>query len=147
MNKQLTSTGYGWINENDIPKNKQAKSIHKVYISKAYGAGENFPHQIIGVPFYGEPESVCSVTYIVIGYNGEFPSKEVCDNVISYIKTKFFRYLVLIKKKTQNVTRELFQFVPMQDFSKSWTDEELYTKYNIDLFEREYIESLIKPMD
>ena len=147
LNKQLTSTGYGWINENDIPKNKQAKSIHKVYISKAYGAGENFPHQIIGVPFYGEPESVCSVTYIVIGYNGEFPSKEVCDNVISYIKTKFFRYLVLIKKKTQNVTRELFQFVPMQDFSKSWTDEELYTKYNIDLFEREYIESLIKPMD
>lgn len=147
MNKQLTSTGYGWINEHDIPKNKQAKSIHKVYISKAYGAGENFPHQIIGVPFYGEPESVCSVTYIVIGYNGEFPSKEVCDNVISYIKTKFFRYLVLIKKKTQNVTRELFQFVPMQDFSKSWTDEELYTKYNIDLFEREYIESLIKPMD
>ena len=67
------------------------------------------------------------------------------QNAISYIKTKFFRYLVLIKKKTQNVTRELFQFVPLQDFSKPWTDEELYTKYGIDLFEREYIDSLIKP--
>ncbi len=147
LNKQLNGKGYGWIKESDIPKNKQAKDVCKVYISKAYGAGESFPHQIIGVPFYGEKNSVCSVTYIVIGYNGEFKSKEECENAITYIKTKFFRYLVLIKKKTQNVTRELFQFVPLQDFSKPWTDEELYTKYGIDLFEREYIESLIKPMD
>lgn len=147
LNKQLNGKGYGWIKESDIPKNKQAKDYYKVYISKAYGAGESFPHQIIGVPFYGEKNSVCSVTYIVIGYNGEFKSKEECENAISYIKTKFFRYLVLIKKKTQNVTRELFQFVPLQDFSKSWTDEELYTKYGIDLFEREYIESIIKPME
>lgn len=80
-------------------KNKQAKNMHKIYISKAYGAGESFPHQILGIPFYGEPNSVCSVTYIVIGYNGEFKSQEECENAISYIKTKFFRYLVLIKKK------------------------------------------------
>ena len=147
LNKQLNGKGFGWIKESDIPKNKQAKDVHKVYISKAYGAGESFPHQIIGVPFYGENNSVCSVTYIVIGYNGEFKSQKECENAISYIKTKFFRYLVLIKKKTQNVTRELFQFVPLQDFSKPWTDEELYTKYGINLFEREYIDSLIKPME
>ena len=147
LNKQLNQNGFGWISEDDIKKNKQAKNMHKIYISKAYGAGESFPHQILGIPFYGEPNSVCSVTYIVIGYNGEFKSQEECENAISYIKTKFFRYLVLIKKKTQNVTRELFQFVPLQDFSKPWTDDELYTKYNLDIFEREYIESLIKPME
>ena len=61
--------------------------MHKIYISKAYGAGESFPHQILGIPFYGEPNSVCSVTYIVIGYNGEFKSQEECENAISYIKT------------------------------------------------------------
>ena len=147
LNKQLVDKGYGWISESDIPKNKETAKFHKVYISKAYGAGESFPHQILGVPFYGEPNSVCSVTYIVIGFNGEFPSKDVCDNVISYIKTKFFRFLVYIKKNTQNVTRDLFQFVPIQDFNRKWTDEELYTKYGLDMFERDYIENLIKPME
>ena len=63
------------------------------------------------------------------------------------MRTKFFRYLVSMKKKTQDNPRDVFQFVPLQDFSKSWTDEELYAKYDIDLFEREYIESMIKPME
>ena len=67
--------------------------------------------------------------------------------MISYIKTKFFRYLVSIKKKTQHAFAQVYQFVPLQDFSKPWTDEELYSKYNLDMFEREYIESLINPMD
>jgi site-specific DNA-methyltransferase (adenine-specific) len=87
------------------------------------------------------------VTYIVIGYNGEFKSKEECENAITYIKTKFFRYLVLIKKKTQNVTRELFQFVPLQDFSKPWTDEELYKLFDVKPTEIEYINTMIRPMD
>lgn len=68
-------------------------------------------------------------------------------NIITYIKSRFFRYLVSIKKKTQDNPRDVFQFVPMQDFSHPWTDEELYEKYSLDLFEREYIESSIKPMD
>ncbi|MDU8955892.1 MAG: restriction endonuclease, partial [Bacteroides sp.] len=67
--------------------------------------------------------------------------------IIRYIKSRFFRYIVSIKKKTQDNPRDVFQFVPLQDFSKPWTDKELYGKYELDLFEREYIESLIKPME
>ena len=63
------------------------------------------------------------------------------------MKTRFFRYLVSIKKKTQHTINSVFDLVPLQDFSKPWTDEELYEKYGLDLFEREYIESLIKPME
>lgn len=55
--------------------------------------------------------------------------------------------MVSIKKKTQDNPRDVFQFVPLQDFNKPWTDEELYNKYGLDLFEREYIESMIKPME
>ena len=55
--------------------------------------------------------------------------------------------MVFVKKKTQHCPSSVFQFVPMQDFSKPWTDEELYNKYDLDLFEREYIDSLIKPME
>lgn len=55
--------------------------------------------------------------------------------------------MVSVKKKTQNTTRELFQFVPLQDFTKPWTDEELYKKYDLTEDEIAFIESMIKPMD
>ena len=74
-------------------------------------------------------------------------SKLECENIISYITTKFFRYLVGIKKKTQNGARGVYQFVPMQDFSESWTDEKLYKKYSLDEKEIEFIESTIHPME
>lgn len=149
LNKNLTGSGYAWIKESDIPKNRGTVSLHKVYISKAYGAGDTYPHQIIGVPFYGEPNSVCSQTYICLGYNPEKHhfSKDECINLISYVKTRFFRYLVSVKKKTQDTTKDLFIFVPLQDFTKSWTDSELYLKYGLTLDEIAFIESMIKPME
>ena len=35
----------------------------------------------------------------------------------------------------------------MQDFSKPWTDEELYEKYGLTDNEIAFIESMIKPME
>ena len=149
LNKNLESCGYGWIADKDIPKGQDAIPIYKIYISEAYNGGDSVPHQIIGVPFLGEKDSVCSQTYIVIGYDAlkHNYSKEECENILSYIKTKFFRYLVSIKKKTQHTINAVFELVPLQDFSKKWSDEELYDKYGLDMFEREHIESLIKPME
>ena len=147
VNKRLESSGYGWIKETEVPKCQSTIPLHKIYIPKSGGSGTDAI--ILGTPFYGEPNSVCSYTYLVIGYNAETHnfSHEECMNIITYIKYRFFRYLVSIKKKTQDNPRDVFQFVPMQDFSHPWTDEELYEKYSLDLFEREYIESSIKPMD
>ena len=121
--------------------------MHKVYIPAAGGSGTDT--QVLGYPFYGEPNSVCSQTYLVIGYDPEKHNftKQECENIITYIKTRFFRYLVSIKKKTQNGPRGVYQFVPMQDFSKPWTDEELYKKYNLTQEEIDFIESMIKPME
>lgn len=149
VSPQTESQGFGWISKNDIPKNTQVADIYKVYLSKAYNGGDNFPHQIIGNPRFGERNSVCSQTYLVIGYDVEKHnfSKRTCDNIISYMKTLFFRYMVFIKKKTQDNPSSVFQFVPLQDFSYPWTDEMLYAKYNLTVEEIAYIESLIKPMD
>lgn len=146
LNKQLASCGYAWIKKSDIPKNQDTINVHKVFLSAAYNGGDNFPHQIIGRPFYGEPGSVCSQTYNCIGYK-ENLSKEECLNIISYMQTKFFRYMVSIKKKTQGAISSVFQFVPLQDWSKSWTDAELYQKYGFSKEMIAYIDSMIKPMD
>ena len=147
LNKNIHKTDFAWIKMSDIPKNTDAAKLHKIYIPAAGGSG--FDSQVLGHPFYGEPNSVCSQTYLVIGYDEEKHnlSKLECENIISYIKTCFFRYLVSIKKKTQNGPRMVYQFVPVQDFSKPWTDEELYAKYGLTQEEIDFIESMIKPME
>lgn len=68
---------------------------HKVYIAKAGSGSDTFPHPILPKPFYGEPNTICNESYLVIG---PFADQTECENVMSYIATKFFRFLVLLKK-------------------------------------------------
>lgn len=144
LNRERT---FRWISPSQLPKNKATKDLHKVFIPAAGGSGND--DIILGKPFYGEPNSVCSQTFLVIGYDPSMPalSKKNCDSIISYIRTKFFRYLVSIKKKTQNGPRGVYQFVPMQNFSHPWTDEMLYEKYKLTSEEIAFIESMIRPME
>lgn len=95
-------------------------------------------------PFIVEKNTCCTETYLVVG---PFDSLEIAENVVSYMGTKFFHFMVAIMKLTQNAMQGVYCNVPIQDFSHRWTDEDLYEKYGLDFFEREYIESLIKPMD
>ena len=146
-NKKLLKSGVGYVAEYQVPKNKDTIKLHKVYIPVASGTGMD--SQVLGTPFYGEPNSVCSETYLVIGYDPKRHNltEKQCRNIISYIKTKFFRWLVQIKKKTQGGTRAVYQFVPLQDFNEPWTDEKLYKKYELSDDEIQFIESMIKPME
>ena len=77
---------------------------------------------------------------------GLFENCREPENLISYIKTKFFRFLVLLNKPAQHATKRVYYFVPLQDFSKSWTDKELYKKYKLSKEEIDFIESMIRPM-
>jgi site-specific DNA-methyltransferase (adenine-specific) len=142
--KIYTNSGFGYIKPNEITVNQNWIKKHKVYITMAYGAGEDFPHQILNKPFYGEPDTCCTETYLVIG---PYVSKEEALNVLSYIKTRFFRFLVLLRKNTQHAAKGVYTFVPMQDFSEPWTDEKLYAKYGITAEEQAFIESMIRPME
>lgn len=78
---------------------------------------------------------------------GPYVDEETCRNVLSYISTRFFRFLVMLKKPSQHATSKVYTFVPIQDFSKPWTDEELYVKYDLTNEEIAFIESMIKPME
>ena len=142
LNKAIHKCDYGWVSFKQIPKNQETINKNKVYIPAANGSMD----YVLGVPFVGENNSVCSQTYLVVGYNKKYSIKQ-CENIVSYIKTKFFRYLVSIKKKTQNGPRMVYQFVPMQNFNEQWTDEKLYKKYGLNQEEINYIESMIKPME
>ena len=134
----------GYISRKEITLNQNWIDEYKVYISYAYGERGDFPYLVLGKPFLGMPNSCCTETYLVIG---PFSTKRICENVISYIKTKFFRFLVLQRKNTQHATSKVYAFVPLQDFSKPWTDEELYKKYGLTDEEIQFIESMIRPME
>ncbi len=136
--------GEGYVANNEIKINKEIINKHKVFITRGYGAGESFPHQILNKPFYGEPGSVCTETYVFIG---PFKSKKVCENVISYIKTKFFRFLVLMIKNTQDAPRSVYRLVPIQDFNEKMSDEYLYKKYQLTDSEIKFIDEMIRPME
>jgi len=134
----------GYIEMSKIERNITWVNSYKIYIANSYGERGSFPYLVLGKPFVGEPCTCCSETYLVIG---PFKSKKETLNAVSYIKTKFFRFLVLLIKNTQHATKKVYSFVPMQDFSESWTDEKLYKKYGLTKDEIAFIESMIRPME
>lgn len=95
-------------------------------------------------PFILEVPSVCTETYLIVG---PFNSKLEAENAISYMQTKFFHIMVALMKITQNTMQKAYSCVPLQDFSKPWTDEELYQKYGLTDEEIAFIESMIRPME
>lgn len=136
--------GTSWISDDEVKSNREFIGKWKVFIPFLGSGSDSFPHPILGKPFVGEPNTISTETYLAIG---GFRSKEECENVISYISTRFFRFLVLLKKPSQNATRKVYELVPLQNFSEPWTDEKLYAKYGITEAEQAFIESMIRPMD
>lgn len=132
-----------YISRDSVTKNVSLIDAEKVIIPKGYGAGETYPHQILGEPEYAGSNSVCSQSYLTACFN----SKEEAQNFITYLKTKFFRALVLSVKISQDAMSRVYRFVPIQDFTKPWTDAELYAKYNLTAEEVAFIEAMIKPME
>lgn len=136
----------------DIKKNSDDIEKAKVFITDGYGAGESFPHQILGVPEFAPKNSVCSQSYLYAAFDTE----EQAHNFLAYIKTEFFRVLVSAIKITQSAPNRTYRFVPLQDFtSKSdinWSksiadiDKQLYQKYKLTKEEITFIEDMIKPM-
>lgn len=143
----------GWIDSTKISVHKEWINKYKVFISYAYGERGDFPYFAIGKPFYGYPMTCCSETYLVVN---PCDSEDEMKNVVLYLRTKFLRFLVLLKKNTQHATSKVYSLVPIQDFTSTsdidWSqsvadiDHQLYAKYGLTEDEVAFIESMIKPM-
>jgi site-specific DNA-methyltransferase (adenine-specific) len=119
----------------------------KVFISRGYGEGgetREYPRMIIGKPIVAPPQSACSETYLVIG---SYDKQEEADNLSKYLKTKFLRFLVGLRKNTQDISKEKFSFVPIMPMDKTWTDKELFKYFNLNDEETTFIDTLIRPID
>jgi site-specific DNA-methyltransferase (adenine-specific) len=132
----------GYIEKKYIAKNLEWVNQYKVFIPKAWGIGNIAEDWLI--PFVGLPNSCCTETYLLVG---PFSQKKEAENLISYTQTRFFHFMLGMVKIIQNTMKGAYRFVPMQDFSESWTDEKLYKKYGLTQNEIAFIESMIRPME
>lgn len=114
------------------------------YAAPGTGNKDTYPHRIISTPFVGEPGSISSETYLCIG---PFDSRIEAESALSYLSCRLTRLLILLHKPSQHVTRKVYTFVPTQEWTKRWTDEDLYAKYGISASEIEFIEKVVRPMD
>lgn len=127
-----------YVEKNEIKKGIENLECYKIFVAKAVGSGDMRTDKLN--PFIAEPNTICTETYLSIF---PFNSREEAENAISYIQTKFFHFMFGLKKITQNTTSKSYDFVPLQDFSKPWTDEELYSKYGFTKEEIDYTESSV----
>lgn len=135
-----------------IPKNNDGLNKYKVFIAEAYGCGAI--GEVVSTPVLSTPGELCTETFLQIG---PFDIKECAENCIKYIKTKFFRLMVGIRKQTQHTTQKVYYYVPLQDFTNNsdinWSktiyeiDIQLYKKYNLSEEEIDFIETKVKPME
>lgn len=121
---------------------------YKIIISylTAEHAGQpdkNGQYRILSTMEKQPPKVVCSETYLVAG---AFDTEAEADNYMRYLKTRFVRFLISILAMTQHISKGMFGFVPVQDFSRAWTDEELFSKYKLTSDEVAFIQSIIKEM-
>ena len=133
-----------WVSPEHVSKNADVVDQWKVFIPNAGSdGGQRLPDVVLSSPLVGEPGSVCTLTYL---YVHPCSSQSEAQSVDSYIRTRFLRFLVSLRKLNQHTTRSSYLWVPQQTWDRTWTDAELYKKYGITKEEQEYIESMVKEM-
>ena len=134
----------GWIERKNIIKSIKLIDKWKVMVPQAGSdGGQKIPDSVLGTSFIAASPSVCTQTYLFFYVDSE----EEANSINSYVHTKFFRFLVSLRKITQHATRSTYTWVPEQKWDSEWTDKELYIKYGLTEEEIAFIESMIKPMD
>ena len=133
----------GFVLDTLVQVNRGWRNKYKVLLAMAAEGGGDFPNKILGSPIIAEIPSVCTETYLVLNV---FASEKEARNFAAYVKTRFFRFLVMLKKNTQHLSKDRFSFVPDLPMNEPWTDEKLYARYDINADEQAFIESMIKEM-
>jgi hypothetical protein len=144
-----SSRGTGYVPKEMVTASHDYVGKYNVITGKAISGhlgetDENGQVKLLATTMIIEPNEIATESYLAIG---KFDSLKEAQNLLSYMKTKFMRFLLLQGLTSMNITKERFLFVPLQDFSKPWTDAELYAKYGLTDEEIAFIESMIKPME
>ena len=145
----LQSGGRAWTSKAQVTAGVGLIDKWKVFTSKSSSehAGQvdkNGQRRVLSLSGVIPPGSVVTETYILLG---AYDTEQEARNCFTYVVTRFFRFLIAVRSSAQDLARSAYSFVPLQDFSRAWKDEDLYGKYGFTGDEIAYIEKLIRPME
>jgi site-specific DNA-methyltransferase (adenine-specific) len=133
----------GWIKDPVVTKNRHLIPVWKLFLPKAYGERGAIPANVLGPGIVAGPGSVCTQTYVVAG---PFSSEAEAISCNAYLRSRFARFLISLRKITQDLPRAAYSFLPQQTWDRQWTDGELYKKYKLTRDEIAFVERMIRPM-
>lgn len=135
----------GYVERDNIKAHKEWIDRIKLITPRANNIGTELNDDNLNV-YIVDKETVCTESYICIGGDLDL-NKNQARNMVSYLQTKFARFMHSLAKSSQDATAKTYRFIPNQDFSIEWTDQQLYRKYGLTDEEIEFIETHVKPME
>jgi site-specific DNA-methyltransferase (adenine-specific) len=133
-----------WVSRAEIPLNQDWLKDWKVLMSAVQGTSAAVETQFLGKPIIAGPGEACTETYLVAG---RFDTEQAAKRYAAYLRTRFVRFLVSLRKISQHSNRGVYAFVPDVPLNTTWTDAKLYERYGITKAEAAFIESVVRPMD
>lgn len=113
-------------------------------MTRVQGTSAAIETKFLSKPIIAEPGTACTETYVVAGL---FDSEAEAKNYVSYLRTRFVRFLVSLRKPTQDAARGVYGFVPELPLDQEWTDAKLYKRYGLTPEEIAFIESQVAEHD
>ncbi|MGC8774716.1 MAG: Eco57I restriction-modification methylase domain-containing protein [Chlorobaculum sp.] len=138
--KLFGSQKVSWIERKDIAINPAWIDEWKVLMTAVQGTSAAVETKFLSKPIIAEPGTACTETYLVAGH---FDTETDARNYAQYLRTRFVRFLVSLRKPTQHATRDVYGFVPDLPLNEKWTDARLYKRYGLTKDEIAFIESQV----
>lgn len=142
--KLFANQRVAWIERTDVPTKSAWIDEWKVLMTRIQGTSAAVETKFLSKPIIAEPGTACTETYIVAGH---FESETEAASYVRYLRTRFVRFLVSLRKSTQDALRPVYAFVPDLPLDQEWTDAKLYKRYGLTKDEIAFIESQVAPHD
>lgn len=133
-----------WVERSKIEQNVDWVDDWKVLMTAVQGTSAAVETKFLSNPIVAAPGEACTETYLVAG---RFEKQESAERYAAYLRTRFVRFLVSLRKASQHANRGVYAFVPDVPLTRTWTDDRLYERYGLTPEEIEFIESTVQPMD
>lgn len=142
--KLFGSQKVSWVERKDITVNPEWIDEWKVLMTAVQGTSAAVETKFLSKPIIAEPGTACTETYLVAGH---FDREEEATCFATYLRSRFVRFLVSLRKATQHATRDVYAFVPDLPLNQEWTDSKLYKRYGLTKGEIAFVESVVAEHD
>ena len=130
----------GWVARKQISINSEWIDEWKVLLTRVQGTSGAVENKFLSKPIIAGPGTACTETYLVAGH---FSTEREATSYAKYLRTRFVRFLVSLRKPTQDAARGVYGFVPDLPLDQEWTDAKLYKRYGLTRDEITFIESQV----